>query len=86
MTSCHLSGLRKIIKSYLIAVLWRWKVLQIKALLGGEVMLTEVGTWFLQSFSLSTPIPVEGCRKMHVNCLLLEELLFINKVIGRIST
>lgn len=49
-------------------------------------MLTGVGTWFLQSFSLSTPIPVEGCRKMHANCLLLEELLFINKVIGRIST
>lgn len=67
-------GLMKIINSYLIAVLWKWKVLQISAPLGGT-------TWFHSSFFLSMLILAEECIKIHVNFFLLEEMLIIKMVI-----
>lgn len=52
--------------------------------------LVSGDTRFLMNFfpSLSPPflIPLEECRKMHVNSLLLEELLIINRVIVGVFT
>lgn len=78
----------KIIKFYLIAVLWRSEVPQITALLGEKKTLAGGDTLVLMNFFffLSILMPVEKCRKMHMNFLLLEELLIISRVIGGIFT
>lgn len=50
--------------------------------------LAEGDTLVLMNFLffLSILTPVEKCRKMHMNFLLLEELLIISRVIGGIFT